>query len=978
MSRPISSRRLSGGLLALGALLLPVALAPASALTGAPAAKALLPGLTYAAGRTPTHEHEPEGVLPDAAIADLDAAGNQHKYQTQAAALPQAQGNLKWSNVGPLGQDDPADYPTGGLRFSRSAGMGAAVEVDPRDPSGNSVYVGNMGGLWYSKDAGSHWTSLSDASFSRGAVGAIGVDPGRPTDLYAGTGIGYITTSGDAPGSGVFVSHDAGKTWSRPAKNIRGYASNDIEVTPNGVLLGSSNGLYVSTDRGGSFTRVSLPNNATHTGPATGSYANWISSVVSNPLNPNEITVAVGLSQGKKPGPDGQPLSPGNGLYRSTTGPKGPYTYLASTSLLRHPAASVDPIGRIMLSYAKAPGGDATVLWAILSDAGLAYGKQPAEADLVSATTGHGLNATNTQLNGLYRSDDDGATWNVKATPQSLSATVNEGLGIYPALGYGVGVQASYNLWVAADPRDPDDVYFGLEEVFQSTAGTQSGPGLGEFEIIQRYWDVCGSTTYLENIYKGQTCPDQTPYYGGVSTHPDQHAGRPVVTPKGLRLYTANDGGFFRQDSHAIATGRNAFDNDQWVEMNTLASVQAWKIARKPDGEYLTALQDNGGGFFKRNSTATLVSSGDGVNAVATSDPDTWYLSAQGAIVYVTTDHGKTIRAIPADLANPSFLSPLAIDPTDDNHLVVAGRDIHETTKGPNTTSLIDPLLYTVISTDWTQSFDAGDSPTVNNGVTVAWGSQALAVRGAAVYSAICGLCRNAVGDPELVRSTVATNVKPGCVAKKASSDCWHVAAGKGLPHNSIWNLAIDPTNSNIIYVALNNNSLVGFDPKVGGTQRVMVSKNAGESFTDITGNLPQSQARDVVVRGNQLIVATDNGVFTAGKGGLAWSRLGAGLPPVRVFDLSLDPTGRYLTGSVYGRGVWELDFNAKSPSSSGPGPQGEPPTSGGSGGGSSGGGGLPATGPRGGIAALALMLLVAGVAVRRLGRRAAARSLSR
>ena len=54
-------------------------------------------------------------------------------------------------------------------------------------------------------------------------------------------------------------------------------------------------------------------------------------------------------------------------------------------------------------------------------------------------------------------------------------------------------------------------------------------------------------------------------------------------------------------------------------------------------------------------------------------------------------------------------------------------------------------------------------------------------------------LCRNALGDPTLIHTTVSTNVgKPGCTPKKASGDCWHVAAGKGLPHVAIQAVAID------------------------------------------------------------------------------------------------------------------------------------------------------------------------------------------
>ncbi|HVF06548.1 MAG TPA: hypothetical protein VNA20_17035 [Frankiaceae bacterium] len=922
--------------------------------------------LVYKAGQMPAPEHEPEFAPDLAAIADLNAAENQHAYELQARGLPVKHGGGKWENVGPLGHDMPADYPSGAFRFARSAGMGSVIVVDPADKSGNSVYAGNMGGLWHSTNAGEHWTNVSDKWFTRAAVGAIAVDKENPDNLYVGTGIGYITTSGDAPGSGIWVSHDRGKTFHRPAQNIKGYAVHDMEVVDGDVIAGTSNGLYVSTNKGASFTRVPLPNNADHSGEAKGAYANWISAVQPSPLDPKEIIVAVGLAHGKRQGPQKEPLSPGNGLYRSTSGPAGPYEFMTSTEDLQHPASSSDPVGRIMLSYVENPSGDAAVLWAIVSDAGLAYGRDPASADMIGDTTGANLNHTNTNLNGLYRSDDGGETWTLKATPHSLQTAVNSGLGYYPALGYGVGVQGFYNLWVEADPRDPDQVYFGLEEVFQSVRGTEEGPELGYFEIIQRYWDVCGMTTYVENLYPGRSCPDELPYYGGVSTHPDQHWGTLVDAGGKMRMYTANDGGYYWQDSHALPDGRNAYDNDGWIAMNTLASVQPYKVARKPDGEFLLALQDNGAGFFAKGETSKMVTLGDGVNAEATSDPDVFYFSYQGAMLYVTTDHGKTVRAIPAEHASaPSFLSPFAVDPTDDNHLVVAGRDIHESTKGADTQTTLDPVLYTIIQTDWTQSFDAGTSPVSKT----AYQAQAIAVRGEAVYVAICGLCRNTLGDVSQVHATVATNMgQAGCEPKKASKDCWHIAEGKGLPHNSIWNLAIDPEDNKTIYVALNNNSMVGYDPKVGGTQRVMVSHDAGKTFSDLTGNLPRSQARDVVVRDDQLIVATDNGVFIAPKTGKTWSRLGAGLPAVRVNDLHLDPTGRYLTAGVYGRGVWSFDFNNTAKNSGGPGPKGEPtkpkPPAGP-------GTGIPATGANAAVSVIAVALATLAVATKRARRRA-------
>jgi hypothetical protein len=921
---------------------------------------------TYKAGQAPGEEEQALLAPPDAVVADRDSVADQIRYAQQAAGLPQAEPGRTWTNPGPFGQDDPPGYPTGSVRYARAAGMGTSVAVDPRDTSGQTVYIGNMGGLWKSTNGGSSWTHLGD-NFLRSAVGAIAVDPANPDNVYAGTGVALLTVSGDTAGAGVYVSHDAGKTFTRPAKNVRGYGTNSITVTPSGVVVGTNRGLWVSRDMGASFSEVKLPSNATHTGQATGAYSNWISATIVDPAHPLDVTVAVGMGYGKRIGPDGKPLSVGNGLYRSTNGAQGPYTFLASTSQLTNPQASADPVGRIALSYGT-KGTEFNVLWALVSDAGLTNKLAPAGLDLVSATTGQNLNKTNTVLNGLYRSDDNGATWTLKATPAELQTAVNESLIVNAGLGYSVGVQGFYNLWVQADPVDNAKVYLGLEEVFQSTLNAGPTPGRGTFEVIQRYWDLCGSTSYFDNIDEGISCPDQTPYYGGVSTHPDQHVGLAIKTAKGVRLYTGNDGGFFREDSHALDTGGTGFDNDQWVDMNHLATTQAWHIARKTDGEYLVANQDNGAGFFKKGGSEILVSSGDGVQTAATANPDVWYSSAQGLILYVTKNHGNDITNIAPGNTSAGFLSPFAVDPTDDNHLVAAAQDVRESTKGANTTVLADPLLGTQVSSDWVTSFDQGDSPYKNAGTVIPWGAQGIGVRGAAVYIGSCALCRNSLGDPTLINSLISTNVKAGCTAKKASTACWHKAKGIGLPHVGVWTVTIDPSDVRSIYVTLNENSLVGLDKKVVGAARVMVSHDAGDHFSDITGNLPGSNPRDIVVRNHQLILAGDNGVFTAPMTGKTWKRLGKGLPQVRMFDLDLDRTGRYLTVSAYGRGVWVLDFgSAATTSSSGPGVHGGPKASAGG----STGGHLAATGLGNGLpSAAAILLVLAAVAGARRSRR--------
>ena len=483
---------------------------------------------TYGAGENVAREHEdPVPALPDANIADLDTVGAQLKYVAQAAALPQAQGDRTWKGIGPFGQDNPASYPTGATRFARGAGMGAAAAVDPRDPSGNTLYIGTMGGLWLSKDAGTTWKVLGDGAFARSAIGAVALDPNHPGDLYAGTGIALATLSGDAPGVGVYVSHDSGATWSRPAKNVLGLRRQrhhrDAQTACSWAPAGACT-LDPTTEAPLLAGWRSRPTRATPARPS-GPYSDWITSTSRTRATPVEVTVAVGCATASGSARTASRCPPGNGLYRTT---KGEGARSATWPAPRHaratPQASADPLGRIVLAYgASRRGSTCSGHWCRTPAA------QPAAAGRARPGRHHHrphLNATNTLLNGLYRSETTAPPGRSRPPRSRWPRPRTRACGFNPALGYGVGVQAFYNLWLAVDPLNSAQVFLGLEEVFQAVANAGPGPVRGQFEVIQKYWDLCGATTYLENIYRGFACPDQTPYYGGVC-HPPGPARRP-------------------------------------------------------------------------------------------------------------------------------------------------------------------------------------------------------------------------------------------------------------------------------------------------------------------------------------------------------------------------------------------------------------------------------------------------------------------
>ncbi|MBM4421185.1 MAG: glycosyl hydrolase, partial [Chloroflexi bacterium] len=87
-------------------------------------------------------------------------------------------------------------------------GMVVAVAGHPTETA--VFYMGGVGGVWRTVDAGSYWEPLSDGFLNRASVGALAIAQADPNIIYAGTGHGCLRASA---GDGVYRSADGGRTW---------------------------------------------------------------------------------------------------------------------------------------------------------------------------------------------------------------------------------------------------------------------------------------------------------------------------------------------------------------------------------------------------------------------------------------------------------------------------------------------------------------------------------------------------------------------------------------------------------------------------------------------------------------------------------------------------------------------------------------------------------------------------------------------
>jgi hypothetical protein len=191
-----------------------------------------------------------------------------------------------------------------------------------------------------------------------------------------------------------------------------------------------------------------------------------------------------------------------------------------------------------------------------------------------------------------------------------------------------------------------------------------------------------------------------------------------------------------------------------------------------------------------------------------------------------------------------------------------------------------------------------------------------------AAYVGFCGFC-DVITQGLPFGSGIATNVggtKPGSAG---TSDGWHIAAATGLPVRYITSVRMDPSNPTTVYATLGGYGrkwaqpgALGDDTSKVGTGHVFRSTDAGQSFTDITGNLPDVPADWSLLHHGRVVVGTDVGVFeSCDTTGASYVRLGTGLPTSPVSTLRLKPGDPdTMIAATYGRGVYTYHFGATDP----------------------------------------------------------------
>lgn len=833
---------------------------------------------------------------------------------------------------GPLISNDP-DYPNvNGNGFVKLAGRIDSLDYDPA--SGRLFAVIGTGGVWASEDLGVTWRSIGD-SLPTQILGAVAWTPGGGGRVLVVAGE-PVQGGNTYTGVGAYWSDDLGVTWHQsdgvPA-GILGYQVAVDPTDPSVAYVATTKGLFRTQDAGTTYQNVNLP-----TGDCAGKsddqeclLANFVTDVVVQSPDTfgntgGAVLAAVGYRAGNRSYPQDPAVieGPSNGLYGSDTGLPDSFTKLAASGF-----APQYRIGRTELGIADGEAQNHDYVYAIVQDAELFRGG----AQAIDAPDTFNPAGTNSVINGIYVSDDFGESWTQMANTDSIAynPTTGSALAGIAAL-VPPGIQAWYNEWIKVDPTRhvggvPTRITFGLEEVWENRLTSVPAIGPSDFHVIGRYYS---SDSCILGVSGVPTCPPNP--LVPTTTHPDQHDAIYVPDGQGgVTLIVGNDGGAYTQH---VGSGQE-FANTGWGEgandgFNTLLPYFA---TMAKDGTVWYGLQDNGSGKIDGATKEQFMTyGGDGFfTAVDPDDSKIAYSEVTFASMRVTTDGGTNWRDMGPFLTASKFSNPFEMDPTDANHLMTAGREVVESTFGPETQQL-DPSGSECLENCWMEVYNLGtrdapgDPDAASSSTSPNNSMSALDLQGANAYVGYCGPCGLINVANTAFRSGLATNVGGPKPPNPMTSDGWHIAPAAGLPERYINGIAMDPETPTTVYVALGGYENRQWRPPGSfgdpndqiGTGHVFVSNDSGSSFQDVSGNLPDAPAFWVEPYGDQLIVATQVGVFIsdslakveAGSGSVAWSSLNQGLPYAPVVSLQFAPQDPdLLVAAVYGRGVYTAEL---------------------------------------------------------------------
>lgn len=371
-----------------------------------------------------------------------------------------------------------------------------------------------------------------------------------------------------------------------------------------------------------------------------------------------------------------------------------------------------------------------------------------------------------------------------------------------------------------------------------------------------------GSSWYCVNMWSGNDAnavADTVP-----AIHADKHflGFSPVNTNM---LYHGCDGGAYKSDV-TVTSGKVFTDitNGMVISENYRISV-----SQSSPKLVLSGLQDNGTKKFN-GTTWTYATGGDGMECLIDySDTTYMYATYTNGQLYLNTDgfttsNTTTISSNIPGTPQGAWVTPYVINPLRPQTLFAGYNDVYKTTDRGTT--------WTAISSNIAGGSKLNSlavAPTDSNTLYAAtWASMWVTTNGGINWTDISAKVAAAITGSYKISS-----------------------------------ITVSHKNPQVVYVTSGGYS---------AGDKVLMSVDGGNTFTNISGTLPNVSITSIVNDKNTpggLYIGTETGVFYRDSTLTDWIAYNTGLPNVTIGELEIQYSASRLVAGTYGRGLWATDL---------------------------------------------------------------------
>ncbi len=351
----------------------------------------------------------------------------------------------------------------------------------------------------------------------------------------------------------------------------------------------------------------------------------------------------------------------------------------------------------------------------------------------------------------------------------------------------------------------------------------------------------------------------------------DFHADKHDLVFDGNTIYCATDGGLY------ASTDRG----DNWVDIENIPNTQFYHVAINPhaNGVYYGGAQDNG----TTAGNKTLINQwerifgGDGFDIqFHPTIPDIFYVETQNGGIWTTNDGGLYVYdAVDGinDNDRRNWDMPYLMSNFDANTLYTGTYRIYKSTSGnfPN---------WQPISNDLTKGA-LGEAN--RNTISV-------------------------IEESKLISGKLFAGTSDGNVWRSTDGGNTWTSIKAGLPNRYVTDLEVSSLNANLVLVSHSGYKDNDFIP------HIHLSRNNGDNWTDISGNLPPIAINEVAISNlndSLIFVATDGGVYYTVNQGAQWERLGANMPVMVVYDIKIDALNQKLIAGTHARSIMSIPIDS-------------------------------------------------------------------